>query len=189
MATESGFNPIPVIVHALAIAAGLYLGWLAMGAIAPDLPDASVEPGVESSSSPGAVAGDDPESLFLAANLAPALGQLEDQVPAGEAVVRLRIEPGAARVETASGDGLVELDDVSPSLPAALAARIHAQREQVTLEDIGYMELVATAEGPRWYVQLDTARADVDPPWTYGAPLDGEPLTAGGAPPKPAAGG
>jgi len=32
-------------------------------------------------------------------------------------------------------------------------------------------------------VQLDINRTDVAPPWTYGAPLDGAPLTVGGAPP------
>ena len=49
MATEgSGFNPIAVLVHLVAIALGLYLGWIAMDRISPDLPDASVEPGVSS---------------------------------------------------------------------------------------------------------------------------------------------
>jgi hypothetical protein len=50
---------------------------------------------------------------------------------------------------------------------------------------IRYMELVATREGPKRYVQLDINRTGVSPPWTYGAPLDGEPLTVGDAPPKP----
>ena len=67
MATEgSGFNPTAVLVHLVAIALGLYLGWIAMDRISPDLPDASVEPGV---SATGEVAGDDPESLFRPANL------------------------------------------------------------------------------------------------------------------------
>ena len=52
MASESGFNPVPVLVHLVAIAVGLYLGFLAMDAITPDLPGESVEPGVSSSSVP-----------------------------------------------------------------------------------------------------------------------------------------
>ena len=50
------------------------------------------------------------------------------------------------------------------------------------------MDLVATAKGPRWYVQLDIDRDIGPPPWTYGAPLEGAPVTAGGAPPKPIGG-
>jgi hypothetical protein len=185
MATESSLNPVPLLIHLLAIAAGIFFGLRAMDAIAPDLPEEGVEPGIASSSAPGSVAGNDPNSLFLAANLAPALDQLSDQLPAGEGVGRLRIEPGSLSAETRAGEGLFELGDVSPSLPALLGSSIHKQRDPVTLEDIGYMELVATREGPEWYVQLDINRTDVPPPWTYGAPLDGAPLTVGGAPPKP----
>jgi hypothetical protein len=35
MATESSFNPLPLILHLVGLIAGLYLGWLAMGAITP----------------------------------------------------------------------------------------------------------------------------------------------------------
>jgi hypothetical protein len=187
MATESSFNPIPILLHLIAIAVGIFLGLRAMDAIAPDLPGESVEPGVASSSAPDSVAGNDPSSLFLAANLAPALDQLQEQLPAGEGAIRLRIEPGSLSAETGSGDGLFEPDDVPPSAPAQLANAIHRQRDLVTLADIGYMELVATRNGPEWYVQLDINRTDVSPPWTYGAPLEGEPVTAGGAPPEPVA--
>ena len=65
MATErGGFNPVAVLVHLVAIAAGIYLGLLVMNRIVPDLPDETVDPGVSSSSAPAAVAGDDPDSLF-----------------------------------------------------------------------------------------------------------------------------
>jgi hypothetical protein len=188
MATESSFNPIPILVHLIAIAVGVFGGLRAMDAITPDLPGESVEPGIASSSAPGSVAGADPSSLFLAANLAPALDQLTDQLPAGEGVIRLRIEPGSLSAETGSGEGLFEPGDVPPGVPAQLGDAIHLQRDRVTLEDIGYMELVATRDGPEWYVQLDTNRTDVPPPWTYGAPLDGAPLRVGGAPPEPIAG-
>jgi hypothetical protein len=188
MATESSLNPIPLLIHLMAIAAGIFFGLRAMDAIAPDLPDEGVEPGIASSSAPGSVAGNDPNSLFNAANLAPALDQLSNQLPAGEGVIRLRIEPGSLSAETGAGEGLFEPGDVSPSLPAMLGSAIHEQRERVTLSDIGYMELVATRDGPEWYVQLDINRTDVPPPWTYGAPLEGTPLTVGGPPPEPIAG-
>lgn len=182
---SSGFSPAAVLIHLLAIAAGVYLGLLAMDAIAPDLPAESVEPGVSSSIEPSAVAGDDPDSLLLPGALEPALAQLDEQLGAGEGVQRLRIEPGGVETETGTGDGVFALSEVSPDLPERLIAGIHGRREQVTAQDVGYMELVATAEGPRWYVQLDINRTDVDPPWTYGAPLGGRPLTTGPAPPEP----
>ena len=187
VAQSSRFNPVAVIVHLIAIAAGLYLGFLAMDAIAPDLPAEGVEPGVSSSSEPAAVAGDDPDSLFRAELLAPALAQLDEQLAAGQGVVTLRIEPGELNANTTTGDGLFAIEDVPPQVPERLIAAIHAQRERVTAHDIGYMELVATDAGLRWYVQLDIGLTDVDPPWTYGAPLEGAPLEVGGGPPKPVA--
>ncbi|MFI5123275.1 MAG: hypothetical protein ACHQJ5_10305, partial [Vicinamibacteria bacterium] len=109
MATESsGFNLVPVLVHVVAIALGIYLGLLAMAAITPDFPDADTDPGVSSSSAPGTVAGDDPDSLFRAQNLAPALTQLDDQLAAGDGIVSLHLEPGSLDAETGSGDGLFE---------------------------------------------------------------------------------
>jgi hypothetical protein len=186
MATEgSGFNPIPVIVHVLAIALGLYLGFLAMDAISPDLPDPDLDPGVSSSSSPGAVGGDDPDSLFRAANLAPAMTQLESQLAAGQGLVSLHLEPGSLETDTGSGDGVFEPADVPVEVPARLADEIHAERGSLGLADIRYMDLVATAKGPRWYVQLDINRDIGPPPWTYGAPLEGMPLTVGPPEPQP----
>lgn len=188
MATEGAFNPIPILVHVVAIALGLYLGWQAMDAITPNLPDDDIAPGISSSTDPGAVAPDDPDSLFRAANLAPALAQLDEQLAAGDGISTLHIEPGSLDAETGSGEGMFEPADVPASLPARLAEEIHAIRNQVTLADVGYMDLVATRKGPRWYVQLDVNRTDVSRPWTYGAPLDGEPLSIGGSPPEPIAG-
>ena len=186
MVSESSpFNPVAVIVHLIAIAAGLYLGFLAMDAIAPDLPAESVGPGVSSSTAPADVAGDDPDSLFTATALAPALDQLGEQLPAGEGIVSLRIRPGGLDARTADADGLFSVDDVLPTLPEQLIASIGDKRPRVGAEDVGYMDLVATEDGPRWYVQLDISRTDVAPPWTFGAPLDGTPLEIGGAPPEP----
>ena len=106
MATESGFNPVPLLVHLVAIALGLYLGFIAMDAITPDLPGDDVAPGVSSSVAPGQVAGDDPDSLFVAANLGPALAEIDDQLAAGQGIVSLHIEPGTIDADTGTGDGL-----------------------------------------------------------------------------------
>ncbi len=187
MATESSSRALSVILHGLGIALGVYLGFLAMAAIAPDLPDDSVEPGISSSITPDAVAADDRASLFLSQNLAPSFDQLEQQLPAGDSIAKLRIEPGAVNVDSAGGADGFALADVSPGLPELLIDSIHAQRERVTIADIASIELVATADGPSWYVQLDPSKTDVSPPWTYGAPLEGAPLTAGPAPPVPVA--
>ncbi|MDX6580898.1 MAG: hypothetical protein QOI10_82 [Solirubrobacterales bacterium] len=186
MATEgSGFNPIPVVVHLVAIALGLWLGYLAMDAIAPNLPDPDQDPGLSSSSAPRAVAGDDPDSLFRAVNLSSALAQLDDQLAAGDGIVSLHIEPGSLDAETGSGDGTFAPAGVPVAVPALLASEINEQRGRAGLGEVSYMDLVATARGPRWYVQLDSGKDIGPPPWTYGAPLEGAPLTVGPAPPKP----
>jgi hypothetical protein len=186
VATEgSGFNPVGVLVHVVAIALGVYLGFMVMDAIVPALPGDDVEPGLSSSSSPGSVAGDDPDSLFRAQNLGPALTRLGDQLGAGEAVVSLHIEPGSLDATTGTGDGTFAPADVPAQVPAALAAEIGAERGNLGLAEIRFIDLVATARGPRWYVQLDVDRPIGPPPWTYGAPLEGPPLTAGPPPPTP----
>lgn len=186
MATESsGFNPVPALVHVVAIAVGILLGLLVMDRISPDLPDAGIGPGVSSSSAPRSVDGDDPDSLFRVSNLGPALAELDQQLAAGEGIRRLRIEPGSLSADSVSGDGLFSLGDVPAGAPALIVAQAHADRDRVTLADISSFELVATTNGPRWYVQIDNARSDVPPPWTYGAPLAGTPIEIGGAPPQP----
>ena len=185
MVREGGFNPVAILVHALGLAAGILLGFLAMDAIAPDLPAASEAPGVSSSVAPEAVRGDDPDSLFLPNNLGTALTQLDEQMAAGEGILRLRITPGSLQAQTATGDGLFERPEVHDAAPSSIAQAVHAERAQVTLEDFAYFELVATPEGPQWYAQIDINVTDVDPPWTYQAPAEGNPVTPGGAPPRP----
>ena len=183
MTTEGALNPIPILVHVLAIAAGLVVGWIAMDRITPDFPTAG--PGVESSAAPGSVAGDDPDSLFLPNNLSEAIVQLQDQLGAGEGVVTLRIEPGSIDLQSGDVDGTYDLAEVPVAAPARIADAIAEQRPQLGLAQIRYMELVATRGGPEWYVQIETAATEAPPPWTYGAPLEGAPLTVGGAPPAP----
>ncbi|HEX2128161.1 MAG TPA: hypothetical protein VHF58_02985 [Solirubrobacterales bacterium] len=185
MATESGFNPTAFLVHALAIAAGIYLGFLAMDAIAPDFPAESEAPGVSSSVAPEAVRGDDPDSLFQPDNLRSALDALQDQIGAGQGVLRVRITPGSLEAQTASGDGVFQPDEVPDTAPSSIAKQASASRSQVSLADFAYFDLVATSKGPEWYGQLDTSLTEVSPPWTYRSPLSGLSVTEGGAPPRP----
>ncbi len=184
MATQSGINPVAVLIHLIGIAAGIFGGLMAMDAIAPDLPSESEAPGVTSSVAPEAVAADDPDSLFQTHNLRSALDGLQDQIGAGEGVLRLRITPGSLEAQTASGDGLFQPDEVPDTAPSYIAGQASAERPQVTLADFAYFELVATAKGPEWYGQLDIDVTEVSPPWTYRAPLSGLSVTAGGGPPK-----
>jgi hypothetical protein len=176
-------NPVAVITHVAAIAAGLWVGIWAMGEIAPDLPDDEVEAAVSAPTDAGEVAPDGAESLLRTANLEPALAQLESQLAAPGEIVRLRIEPGSLDAE--EGDGGFEASEVPAFGPERLAEEIAADRPQFRdLADIQYVELVQTEIGPEWYVQLVSTRDSLPPPWTYGAPLDLGGLTVGGAPPK-----
>ena len=187
MATEGSLNPLPLVFHGVALAAGLYVGWIFMGWVTPDLPSDETEAGV--SATAVKVAGDDPNSLLRAAPLAGALESLDEQLAAGEGIAVLRIEPGEINVEGSDVDGTFEPSDVDPAVPERIVGRIGAQRAAVDgLDDVQYMELVATEEGPRWYVQLVSTNPRIDPPWTYGADLEGRPpLDVGGAPPTPVA--
>jgi hypothetical protein len=175
-------SPLPTIVHVLAIAAGVWGGLAAMDAVAPDLPDADTEPGV-AAAQPATVEPDSGDSLFRAGNLAPALSQLDEQLGADGELVRLRIDPG--RLESTEGEGGFGVGDVPSTAPDQLAAAIAAERPEFRgVEDLQYLELVQSKNGPEWYVQLVSTRKQLSPPWSYGAPLDISKVTAGGGPPK-----
>jgi hypothetical protein len=173
-------NPVAVITHVAAVAAGVWGGMTLMGAIAPDLPDDEVEAAV--SAPADEVAPDAPESLLRAENLKPALAQLESQLGAG-GILRLTMEPGS--LKTVEGEGGFDASEVPAVGPERLAERIGQERPELRgLADIQYVELVQTEIGPEWYVQLVSTREGLSPPWTYGAPLDLGGLTVGGAPPE-----
>jgi hypothetical protein len=187
VATEGSLNPLPLVLHLVALAAGLYLGWVFMSWVTPDLPSDETEAGV--SATAVQVAGDDPNSLLRAGPLEGALDSLDDQLAAGEGIAVLRIEPGEINVSGSHAEGTFEPSDVDPAVPLFIVQRIATQRPVVDgLDDVQYMELVATDEGPRWYVQLVSTNPRIDPPWSYGSDLDGPPpLEVGGAPPNPVA--
>jgi hypothetical protein len=167
-------SPVSVIAHLIAVALGAWGGWWLMDRASPDLPDPDAEAAVEAAAS---LKGGDPESLLRTGPLAQALDQLSDQVPAGEAVVTLRVQPGSIDSETGSGGADVAVDDIPPNAPERIVEAIAAQRPRVTLDDVQFMELGPGEGAPEWYVQLDVG---IDPPRTYVAPLDGSSATPGG---------
>jgi hypothetical protein len=177
-------SPLPPIAHIVAIVAGVWGGLTVMGAIAPDLPGADVQPGVTAEAAPQS--GDDPDSLLAEDNLDPALTQLADQLGTTSDLVRLRITP--SQLDATEGEGGFDVDAVDPTAPQRLVEMISEERPKVRgLEDVQYMELVEAKQGAEWYVQLVSTRDDLPPPWTYGAPQDLSKLTVGGAPPQPIA--
>ena len=182
MASESGFNPVPVLVHVVAIAVGLYLGFLAMDAITPDLPDDSRRArGRAPRPRPARWPATTATRSSAPTNLAPALAQLDDQLAAGQGIGTLHIEPGSLDVETSTR----RRDLRARRRPAARpdAARRGDRRRARPRRDARRRRL----HGPRG----DRARARAGtssstsaatigpPPWTYGAPLDGAPLSSG----------
>lgn len=167
-------SPVSGITHVLAVALGLWGGFWLMGRVAPDLPSEETDPGVEAAAE---LRGGDPDSLLRAGPLAIALDQLSDQIAAGEAIVSFQVEP--ASIDAQSGSGGLELDpeEIPPGAPERIVAEIASQRPHVSLDDVMFMRLRPAAQGPEWYVQLD---AEIDPPRTYVAPLDGSTATPGG---------
>jgi hypothetical protein len=177
-------NPVAAVAHVLAIAAGIWGGLWIMGKATPDLPDPDAEAGV-TATAPEDVSGGADESLFRQTPLFWALDQLGDQLAAGQAVVRLHVEPGTLSSESREEqDGLIDPADVPASAPEWIVSQIAQERPQVTLEKVRYMDLVATEKGPRWYVQLVSDDPKLDPPWTYTADFEGDLLETGGAEPR-----
>lgn len=185
METEPTSRSIPIVVHAAAIILGLLIGWLAMESFIPDFP--SADPSVESSSEPTAVVGDDPDSFFLPNNMSEAMVQLQGEYGAEQGIARLHIEPGTIDVETTDAEGAFDLRDVPVAAPARLADHINEKRPKLGLAQVAYMDLVSTAEGAYWYVQIDINATDEPPPWTYTAPIEANSVSPGGAPPQPIA--
>lgn len=167
-------SPVSAITHLLAVALGVWAGFWLIGRVAPDLPDPDTAAAVET---PAAVEGDDPDSLLRPGPFAAALGQLSDQIAAGDAIASLELRPESLDAETGSGGVELAPEDVPPEAPQKIANAIAAQRGKVSLDDVTFMLLRQGDAGPEWYVQLDLA---IDPPRTYVAPLDGSSATPGG---------
>ena len=115
MVTESSSKAIPVILHALGIALGIYLGFIAMAAIAPDMPDDSVEPGVSSSITPEAVAADDSASLFLSRTWRPRSNSSNSRWPPATASPSCGSSRARSRSTRPAETTALRLADVSPA--------------------------------------------------------------------------
>jgi hypothetical protein len=178
MAAERSTSPLPVVLHLVAIAAGLFLGIKAMAALSPDLPPPSSEPGVDVPARGGQVAPDAPNSLFRAGPLQIALNSIDDQLAADQKLSSLHITPAEVTTDATEGDGL-DVSDVDASAPQRLATLISQQRKEVGgLSDFQFVDLRLDANSePQWYVQL---ALDIDPPRTYVAALDALDVAPGG---------
>lgn len=179
MATESSFNPLPLVLHVIAIAAGIFLGIKAMAAISPDLPSDDSEPGVTAPASAGQVAPDDPNSLFAPGPLSIALDAVEEQLGAGQQLNLVHIAPSEITTQSSDDGAGFTLSDVDSSAPQRLATLIAQQRKEVGgIADFQFVDLRLDERGdPEWYVQL---ALDIDPPRTYVAPLDALSAEPGG---------
>ena len=180
MVRESGFNPAAMLIHVLGIAAGIFLGFLAMGAIAPDLPAESEAPGVSSSVEPEAVArrrsrlalpAAQPRAGATRARRADG-GRRGDPAPADHS--RLARGPDGERGRRSSSGprSTTRLRRGSPSRPRPSAPG-----------DARGLRLLRPRRHPRrarqWYAQIDINVTDVSPPWTYTAPAPGAPASRG----------
>jgi hypothetical protein len=179
VATESSFNPLPFVLHVIAIAAGLFLGITAMAAISPDLPSDDSAPGVTAPATAGQVAPDDPNSLFAPGPLSIALDAVEDQLGAGQQLKLVHITPSEITTQSSDDGAGFTAPDVDTSAPQRLATLIAQQRTEVGgLADFQFVDLRLDERGdPEWYVQL---ALDIDPPRTYVAPLDALSVEPGG---------
>jgi hypothetical protein len=178
MATESSSRAVPIALHLVAIAAGLFLGIKAMAELSPDLPPASSEPGVNSPAEPTQVPADAPNSLLQPGPLSIALDSVDEQLAADQTLQVVHISPGQIDTSTSDDEGF-DVADVDAGAPTRLATLIADQRKEVRgLQDFQFVELRLDPNGdPQWYVQL---ALDIDPPRTYTAPLDALAVTPGG---------
>jgi hypothetical protein len=179
MATESSSRALPIVLHLVAIAAGLFLGITAMAALSPDLPPASSEPGVNTPAEGTQVPPDATNSLFQPGPLQIALDSVDDQLGAGEQLSLLHVTPAEIATNIVDDGGGFDVSDVDTSAPSRLATLIsHERREVRGLQDFQFVELRLDPNGdPQWYVQL---ALDIDPPRTYTARLDAVSVTPGG---------
>ena len=178
-------NPVAVIAHLLALVAGVWGGFWLMGKIAPDLPGPDVAAGL-TATAPEEITGSSEDSLFRQTPLFWAMQRLADQLGAGEQIVYLQVYPGELESETRDAqDGLIDPDDVVASAPEWIVTQIAEERPRITLDKVRYMGLIATPDGPRWYVELVRTDPEITAPWTYTADAEGDLLEVGGSVPLP----
>jgi hypothetical protein len=146
-------NPIAAISHVLAIALGVLGGFWVVGALTPDTPDADVEPGIEI---PVEVEADEEESLFNPGPLSTALAQISEQEAAGTEYALITITPSS--IDTKAYSDVVngfELSFLSTGEPMRVIELLANERPAVSVDQVSQIELVATSDGPVWYVTTE----------------------------------
>lgn len=181
-------NPLAAICHVVAIVAGAWGGVAVISAIAPDLPPAGAQPAVTADPQSEPIEPQSPDSFLHATGFAAGLGQISDQIAAGDDIRRLRVEADSIQADSTSGDGLIPIGEIPADSTQNLISAIGAERPAVSYDQIAYMELFATANGPRWFVQLLTTEPGLGKPSTFTASISGEPVKAGGPAPVPIGG-
>ena len=175
-------SPVVIICNLVGLILGVWGGFQVVGAVTPDMPDPDTEPGFEAPAEID-VSGGDTTSLFRNFPLDVALNELEEQQAAGTSIMQLHIKPDSISADMFDNDHGFQPGDVDDYAIETMVAEIDSQRsEQVSLDDVRGADLVMTERGPRWHLQLDSARPDLPPPWTYDAPLGGRPAKPGGPP-------
>ena len=175
-------SPVVIICNLVGLVLGVWGGFQVAGAVTPDMPDPDTEPGFEAPAEID-VNGGDTTSLYRNFPLDVALNELEQQQAAGTSIMQLHVLPDAITADTFDNGNGFQPGDVDDYAIETMVSEIDSARsEQVTLSDVRSADLVMTRRGPQWFLQLDSARADLPPPWTYTAPPAGEPVKAGGPP-------
>jgi hypothetical protein len=175
-------NPVVIVSNLVGAVLGVWGGFYVMGEITPDLPDPDTEPGLEAPAEID-VKGGDTTSLFRDFPLDVALNELEAQQAAGTSVMQLHILADGISADLLDNDHGFQPDDVPTQAIELMVSEIDSERpEQVTLDDVRQVDLVMTERGPYWYLSLDSTRADLPPPSTYTASLEGRPIRPGGPP-------
>jgi hypothetical protein len=179
-------NPVAVIAHVVAVVLGVFGGFWAIDAVTPDLPHPEQQPGVEV---PANIDGADAASLFNPGPLSTAIFQFEEQEGAGTEYASLTLTPETLEASEAEVGGGVEVSDLSVGEPTRVIEALRRERPAISGEVVRQMDLVATSDGLKWLVQLESNEPRLDPPWQYVVPYGRDEVQAGGPLPRPLAPG
>jgi len=174
-------NPVAAIAHFLAVVIGVGGAFFLMGGLASDLPDADEAPGVAIPEEEIEGGGDE-ASLYRPGPLSTAIFQLEEQKGDDVEYVYLTLTPSSLEVSEETVDGGIEPSFLSVGEPGRVIAALGRERPEVTADGVRQMDLVATAEGPVWFVQLDGTDPKIESPLSYVVPYGSERFEAGGPP-------
>ena len=176
MVSEGALNPIPILVHLVAIAAGLFVGWTVMDRITPDFPSDDSRASSRRRRrvrSPATI----PTRCSCRTTSRRRSSSSRSSSPRARASSPCISSPVRSRSRAVTSTAPTS----SPTCPwrrrRELPIEINEQRPELDLAQIAYMDLIATRKGPRWYVQIDighqpAAAVDLRRP-ARGQPADG----------------